>query len=256
MSLKNLARSLVRSYLASKLRRRSRPLHLSANGTLLVLAPHPDDEAFGCGGLIARRAAEGRRTVVAYFTSGEGSHRGHPKLGPADIAILRRAEATAAMASVGIAEGNLEFCGAPDGRLASLSEAEQALWADRLRDLVAKVAPTELILPCRDDGSSEHEAVFRLLCRALKALPAQKVRVLEVPVWSWWSPRLLAGVVARPAAVWTQPVEPYAVQKRKLIGSYPSQSEPTHPFSRAVLPHRFARAFDTAEEFLLEAPLD
>jgi hypothetical protein len=89
----------------------------------------------------------------------------------------------------------------------------------------------------------------------LKALPAQRVRVLEVPVWSWWSPRLLARVVARPSAVWRQPVEAYAAQKRRLVGSYPSQSEPTPPFASPVLPDGFTGAFDTAEEFLLEAPL-
>ena len=37
---------------------------------ILVLAPHPDDEVFGCGGLIARAKREGAKVYVLYFTVG------------------------------------------------------------------------------------------------------------------------------------------------------------------------------------------
>lgn len=39
-------------------------------GPVVIVAPHPDDETLGCGGLIARRAAEGRRIVVVVITDG------------------------------------------------------------------------------------------------------------------------------------------------------------------------------------------
>lgn len=42
---------------------------------VLVLAPHPDDETLGCGGVIARLAAEGHRVTVGVVTGpGEGRH--------------------------------------------------------------------------------------------------------------------------------------------------------------------------------------
>ncbi|HWO07376.1 MAG TPA: PIG-L family deacetylase [Candidatus Paceibacterota bacterium] len=37
---------------------------------LLVVAPHPDDEIFGCGGLIQRVKAEGGKVYVLYLTVG------------------------------------------------------------------------------------------------------------------------------------------------------------------------------------------
>ncbi|MDO8510008.1 MAG: PIG-L family deacetylase [bacterium] len=37
---------------------------------LLVIAPHPDDEIFGCGGLIARFKREGGQVYVLYLTVG------------------------------------------------------------------------------------------------------------------------------------------------------------------------------------------
>ena len=38
--------------------------------TLLVVAPHPDDEVLSCGGLIGRIKAEGGRVYVLYLTAG------------------------------------------------------------------------------------------------------------------------------------------------------------------------------------------
>jgi LmbE family N-acetylglucosaminyl deacetylase len=253
--MKNLARRILRAFYAARLRRKSRPLALSTGGILLVLAPHPDDEALGCGALLARRTAAGEHSVVAYFTNGEGSHSGHPTLLAPELAALRQAEARRAMEGIGIPAGNLRFLGAPDGRLNSLSQEEKQAWVARLRDLLGDVRPSELMLPCRDDGSSEHEAMFSLVIRALAGLPPAPPRVLEFPVWSWWSPRHLGRVVGNPRTVWSQPVGEFATQKRALLKCYPSQTEPTAPFTDPMLPRPFVAAFDTAEEFFLESPL-
>ncbi|MBI4090169.1 MAG: PIG-L family deacetylase [Candidatus Kerfeldbacteria bacterium] len=44
---------------------------LSFDGqTVLVIAPHPDDEVFGCGGLIHRVKRQGGRVYVLYLTVG------------------------------------------------------------------------------------------------------------------------------------------------------------------------------------------
>ncbi len=40
------------------------------NQKILVIAPHPDDEVIGCGGLIARAKREGGKVFVLYFTVG------------------------------------------------------------------------------------------------------------------------------------------------------------------------------------------
>ena len=49
--------------------RQPSPLALP-EGPVLVVAAHPDDPEFGCGGTVARLAAEGRRVIIAIVTDG------------------------------------------------------------------------------------------------------------------------------------------------------------------------------------------
>ena len=41
------------------------------NLVVLIIAPHPDDEVLGCGGLISRVKAEGGKVHVLCFTVGD-----------------------------------------------------------------------------------------------------------------------------------------------------------------------------------------
>src|SRR4051812_35283539 len=74
----------------------------------LVFGAHPDDEIIGCGGTLARLAAEGTHTVVVTFTDGA---TGYSKLEEAnEIVEMRRAESEASAKILGIKELiNLKF---------------------------------------------------------------------------------------------------------------------------------------------------
>ncbi|HYC62641.1 MAG TPA: PIG-L family deacetylase, partial [Thermoanaerobaculia bacterium] len=66
---------------------------------LLVLAPHPDDEVIGCGGVVAQHLREGRAVRIVIATDGaeagdassreEESRRALSLLGDADLHFLR-----------------------------------------------------------------------------------------------------------------------------------------------------------------------
>ena len=43
------------------------------SGTILVVAAHPDDEALGCGGAVARHVSEGNEVYVLFMTNGVGA---------------------------------------------------------------------------------------------------------------------------------------------------------------------------------------
>ena len=90
---------------------------------LVIVAPHPDDEVLGCGGLIQQAVAVGAEVRVIYLTNGDHNqiafklYSGHPHLGPRDyirFGECRRREATAAMSLLGLPARDLIFLGYPD----------------------------------------------------------------------------------------------------------------------------------------------
>ena len=65
--------------------------------TLMTVHAHPDDEAIGTGGVLARYAAEGVRTVLVCCTRGELGEIVDPTLAqPENLAAVREAELRAA----------------------------------------------------------------------------------------------------------------------------------------------------------------
>ena len=248
--MKELLRRGLRAAVTAALRLRSRPYPLEAGSRCVILAPHQDDEALGCAGLILARRAAGLPVTIIYLTDCAGSHPHHPRVSPADLVQLRRAEATQAMQLLQVAPSSLHFLNAPDGRLADLSPVAFDDIAQRLAALIAPLAPTELFLPGRADGSSEHTAAFHLTQRALQRARLNP-RLLEYPVWARWSPQRLI----RPAfthRVWRHAFPATISAKRAALACYVSQTQPTPPWPQPVLPAGFADSFDSAEEFFFE----
>lgn len=71
--------------------------------TLLCVHPHPDDESIACGGVLARAADAGLRTVVVTCTGGEeGENLAEIDLGDVSLVEHRRDELAAALAVLGV----------------------------------------------------------------------------------------------------------------------------------------------------------
>ncbi len=71
--------------------------------TLLCVHPHPDDESISCGGVLARAADTGVRTVVVTCTGGEeGENLAGIDLGGEDLVSHRRRELADALAALGV----------------------------------------------------------------------------------------------------------------------------------------------------------
>ncbi|MDP8993376.1 MAG: PIG-L family deacetylase [Pseudomonadota bacterium] len=119
--------------------------------TVLVIAPHADDETLGMGGTIARLTAEGRRVVVAVMT-GPGAAR-HP-IWPDSLWDKIHLEATEAARILGVAK--LLFKNLPAACVADLPihEVNQAM-----ADVISQAAPEELYLPYYHDLHQDHASV-------------------------------------------------------------------------------------------------
>src|ERR1700730_3905373 len=65
-------------------------------GGIVVVAPHPDDETLGCGGLIALESRLGRNIQVVVISDGVGSHPNSRRYPPDKLRDLREGETRAA----------------------------------------------------------------------------------------------------------------------------------------------------------------
>lgn len=135
---------------------------------ILVLAPHPDDEAVGCAAAIGRARAAGARVFVLYLTDGVPEAAAlwpWRRRGRAARVRRRWQEAEAAAATLGLAEaGRLDI---PTRTLkAHLAEAE-ALISAALRETGAEV----LWAPAWEGGHQDHDAANFLASRFAERLP-------------------------------------------------------------------------------------
>jgi LmbE family N-acetylglucosaminyl deacetylase len=96
---------------------------LTPHDRIIVVAPHPDDEALGAGGLIQQACAVGAEVHVIYLTSGDHNQiafklynlRLHLNAKQyVAFGIMRQHEAIRAMAGLGLAREQLTFLGYPD----------------------------------------------------------------------------------------------------------------------------------------------
>ena len=82
--------------------------------SLIVVAPHPDDDVLGCGALIARVAPHLPVRVI-YVTDGAASHDGSPTYPPQRLRDVREREARRGLRRLGVKTPPL-FLGWPDAR--------------------------------------------------------------------------------------------------------------------------------------------
>jgi len=126
--------------------------HSVGNGKVLVFAPHPDDEVFGCGGAIIRHVANGNPVRVIIVTDGAFPVSDAQKRG--DYGRLRKGESIAAAGILGY--GEPEFLDYPDR---GLSMDEQFI--NHLRSIIDKEQPDFIYLPAESEIHPDHIALHK-----------------------------------------------------------------------------------------------
>ena len=83
----------------------------------VIIAPHPDDEVLGCGGLLQGLAAIGRPIQLISVTDGSASHPGSQRWPVERLSVVRPQESAQALHRLGLPLHSLKwlragFCGA------------------------------------------------------------------------------------------------------------------------------------------------
>lgn len=184
-------------------------------GSCLILAPHPDDESLGCGGLIAASVAAGRMPLVVFLTDGAASHPNSRSYPRARLRVTREAEAREAAACLGLPAERLVFLAEPDSR-APTCGAEFDAVVKRLRQLIGRQQGCGTILaPWQHDPHCDHEAAAAIAA-------AVGAPFLSYPVWGW-TLREETPVPSPVAGGWRLPIGPHLPAKQRAIRAHRSQ---------------------------------
>lgn len=146
---------------------------------VLVLAPHPDDEALGVAGLIQRVRARAGDVRVVFITAGESNpwpqrfvyHRW--KITPAQRekwGAMRCTEASASLAVLGLPPESAIFLRFPDQQMAAMARYGDPRIADALRMIMRDYEPTLLVTPSAQDLHADHRAVAYFAHQAVRGL--------------------------------------------------------------------------------------
>jgi LmbE family N-acetylglucosaminyl deacetylase len=251
---RTLLRRAVYPWLCDRLAAVGRPLLLllaeditseTEKRSCLVLAPHPDDETFGCGATIMRKIAARVSVNLVIATDGRHSHHSR-KISAEELARIRQEEACRAFAILGLAAENAIFLQFEDGLLAE----HRPILLDRLVDIVDRAQPDELFVPSATDIHPDHRALSEIGRTLAKRY--NSMILYEYPIWFWhpsvWRLRYLLKL--RPRTVKTGH---FLLRKREAIAAYRSQvtnlgREP----SWATLRRSFLKQFLQREEIFFE----
>ncbi|MBV9655145.1 MAG: PIG-L family deacetylase [Acetobacteraceae bacterium] len=226
---------------------------ITGGGPVLVVAPHPDDESLGCGGLIARGCCLGRDLAVAVVTDGTGSHPRSRAYPAPRLRALRENEARAAVAALGLRADRLQFLGIRD-TVSPHPDAEPdrfASAAERIAALARAIGAGAILAPWQHDPHGDHVSAHLLAAAAAKQTGA---RHLSYPVWGWTLP---PGheLPDAPLAGYRLDIRAELPRKRAAIAAHASQTtrliaDDPEGF---VMPPAFRALFDAAHEVFLHA---
>lgn len=150
-------------------------------GTVMVFAPHPDDDIIGCGGTLIHHVKRGDNVMCVYMTSGEA---GGGIIKRDELAAIREQEAAKATEKIGIK--NLIFLREKDKEL-RISEDT----VNKVVNLILQEAPTTLYAPHKRDGHDDHQQTYRIVIAAVKKIMNEKGRDWKAPsifCYEVWTP--------------------------------------------------------------------
>jgi LmbE family N-acetylglucosaminyl deacetylase len=150
-----------------------------ASTSLVVVAPHPDDDVLGCGALIARVAPHMPVRVI-YVTDGAASHDGSLTYPPARLRDVREREARRALAQLGVARPPI-FLAWPDGTVPMADDAAAEPLIAALRETIPNGEDVAVAVPWRRDPHCDHRAVTSLVDAVLRERP--RAARFEYAVW-------------------------------------------------------------------------
>lgn len=191
--------------------------------TVLVIAPHPDDEVLGCGGTIAKRADAGDEVWVCIVSEAK------PPLYEDGYAEAESKETRAAHKILGVARTiNLKY------PTAELDTVSQRILNDSIKELVDTLKPDEVYIPHIGDIHKDHQIVAEAAMVAVRPNRKHRIRkILSYEVMSETDWNIPNAVNAFVPTVY-EDISKYLTKKCDALREYKSQMQ-EYPAARSFI---------------------
>ena len=199
--------------------------------SILIVAPHPDDEVIGCGGLISRLVAQGNVPQIVVMTGGEGSHRGCCNLSDDKLKEARRKLTRDAMAILGVPDENIHELEFPDGGISAENQQSVAL-----KKLIEQLKPDIVFVPHWGEGWLDHVKTAEIV----KDIVPIDTSIYEYCVWMWYY-NVWRGLDWKNAFVLKMTPEEHELKLRAMDAYIKPLAPCGRPWS-GVLPNVFIKA--------------
>jgi LmbE family N-acetylglucosaminyl deacetylase len=205
------------------------------SGTVVIVAPHMDDEALACGGLIARFPDKGCIHII-YATDGMKSPSpvipGRDQIS-ANLGEIRMQESRAAMKKLGLSEENLHFLRLPESELKKNRSALQ----DLLDEQIIRLSPQYILIPFRYDRHPDHLAVNQAIVSE-KDRGVVQAQIVEYFVYHRWRllPKRDIRKYIEPRFLFKVDITEVSSKKRQALDCFESQTTIYYPWqTRPIL---------------------
>lgn len=146
---------------------------------VLVVAPHPDDEAIGCGGTLRKHVISGDAVDVVFLSSGELGLKDLPAERARDI---RESEAQSAAAVLGCRTST--FLRGPDWQI---KDAQDGL-SCRLAEILDTARPSLLYVPHPAEWHPDHQVAAQIVQDAVARSNCVHPKLMLYEVWTAMMP--------------------------------------------------------------------
>lgn len=198
----------------------------------IIVAPHPDDEVIGCGGLISRLISNGITPHIIIMTGGEKSHSNCCSLKDEEIKAARRQLTCNALHILGIPSDHIHELNFPDGEI-SPNDLRNIT---ELRQIINKLSPNNILVPHWGEGWPDHVNSAQII----KKIAPANCQIWEYCVWVWYY-NVWRGLNWENASV-LKMSKKERILKIKAMETYTAPLAPCgHPWS-GTLPHIFLQA--------------
>jgi LmbE family N-acetylglucosaminyl deacetylase len=221
---------------------------------IFVVAPHPDDEVLGCGGMIGETLRHGGQVHVIMLTGGERSHESCCNVDKKAVRQARRESAVKAGNCLSLGKGNLVFLDWGDGQISQADARESGRRVEELAGRIARLRPEAVFAPHPFEGWPDHVAAERITRAAIER-SAIDCRLFHYCVWFWFSMPLRRALKINWRKARLLDITDIYEKKLAAMDAYLKPCAPCgNPWS-GVLPREFVRAFRWKKELFFEADL-